>query len=224
MGDVPVIASRIQTVAQPGTVVLSEATAQLIGTELRLDDLGPRELKGLSAPVRLYTIAAAEVAVQAADAPVEGGVVGREVELATLHGCWELARGRRGQVVLLTGEAGIGKSRITQALASGAAGAAPVLRFECSPYRGGTALWPVIEHLARSAGIRQGDPTETFSFTLSMDATDQLARPENDPQGIDARLNGISSRLAALERLMFPAEDDTGLINPAAANLKGDQP
>jgi predicted ATPase len=62
--------------------------------------------------------------------------------------------------VLLTGEAGIGKSRITQALASGATGAPPVLRLECSPYRGGTALWPVIEHLARSAGIRQGDPTE----------------------------------------------------------------
>src|SRR5204863_8119809 len=86
VGDVPVIASRIQTVAQPGTVVLSEATAQLIGTELRLDDLGPPALQGLSAPVRLYTVAAAEVAVQAADAPVEGGVVGREVELATLHG------------------------------------------------------------------------------------------------------------------------------------------
>lgn len=161
VGDMPVVAARIQSVAHPGSVVLSEATAQLVGRDLLLDDLGTHELKGLSTPVRLFAVAGGESYPTGNVAPqpsVDTGLVGREAEMASLHARWELAREGQGQAVVLTGEAGIGKSKVALTLASDASGRPQVVRFQCSPYRTGTALWPVIEQLRRAAEIQPDQP------------------------------------------------------------------
>jgi class 3 adenylate cyclase/tetratricopeptide (TPR) repeat protein len=163
VGDLPVIAARIQTVARPGSVVVSEATAQLVSRSFRLVDLGPHDLKGLSAPVRLFTVGG--LLVEAADEQLTAAttaepVVGREAEMASLRVLWEMVGDGFGQVVVIEGEAGIGKSKLAQSLAAGGLGTPRTLRFQCSPYRTGTALWPVIEQVRRVAGIVAGEPAE----------------------------------------------------------------
>ena len=162
VGELPVIAARIQTVASPGSVLLSEATAQLVSRSLHVEDLGPHQLKGLSTAVRLFR--AVGVIDQGDHPSTESSesntVIGREPEMASLAARWALACAGSGQVVVLSGEAGIGKSKIADALASSSMGSPRTLRFQCSPYREGTALWPVIEQIRRAAGVGLGDPDD----------------------------------------------------------------
>lgn len=163
VGELPVIAARIQTVASPGSVLLSEATAQLVSRSLHVEDLGRYELKGLSSAVRLFR-AVGDVIDQADRRSTEAIetdiVIGREPEMASLTARWALACGGSGQVVVLSGEAGIGKSKIAGALAATSLGSPRTLRLQCSPYREGTALWPVIEQVRRAACIGPGDPDD----------------------------------------------------------------
>lgn len=167
VGDLPVIASRIQSFAKPGHVVISEATQRLVAEFTELEDLGPRELKGVSRPVRLFGVRALvdHRAVRGAGPERSGGrserpLVGRTGETEILLERWKLATQGHGRVVLIAGEAGIGKSRIVEVIADAAhAAGAVLLRYQCSPYRATTALFPVIERLRREAkiGIHDAD-------------------------------------------------------------------
>jgi class 3 adenylate cyclase/tetratricopeptide (TPR) repeat protein len=118
-GDTPNVAARLQAVAAPNTAVISEATRRLIAGVFVLEDLGPMQLKGLAETLRAYRplrVSGAGRGPDAAPASELTTFVGREQELGLLRGCWERARQRSGQVVLLSGDPGMGKSRLVQVL------------------------------------------------------------------------------------------------------------
>jgi class 3 adenylate cyclase/predicted ATPase len=164
VGETPNLAARLQGLASPGAVVVSETTRRLLGGTFDLDDLGPQTLKGLERPVTAYRVrqeSAIEGRFEAHQAGQLLPMVGREQELATILDRWRQARAGEGQCVLLIGEAGIGKSRITQATLDALAEEAPtVVSYQCSPYHAGSPLWPVVHHLNHAAGLSAGDSTE----------------------------------------------------------------
>jgi class 3 adenylate cyclase/predicted ATPase len=161
VGETPNLAARLQAVAEPGNVVLAPSTRRLAGDLFAYADLGTHVLKGFAEPVRAWraigpgrTLSRFEARGAAALMPL----VGREEELALLLRRWTLACKGEGQVVLLAGEPGIGKSRLLRALRDSlAAEAHQALRYHCSPYHTNTALHPVIEQLERAAGFGRED-------------------------------------------------------------------
>jgi adenylate/guanylate cyclase family protein/AAA ATPase-like protein len=119
VGETPNLAARLQSIAEPNTVVIAEATRRLLGNLFELRDLGPKQLKGFACPVRVFSVLRANVVEGHFEAMHAGGLtelVGREEELDLLLRRWARAKTGEGQVVLLSGEAGIGKSRLTAAL------------------------------------------------------------------------------------------------------------
>ena len=165
VGETPNLAARLQALAEPGGVVISDATRRLVGGLFDLEDLGPRTLKGIDAPVRAFAVSG-ERAVEDRFAAHQSGaplpLVGRDQELALLLDRWRLAKGGEGQVVLLSGEPGIGKSRIVLALRERLrAEPHTSVRYNCSPFHANSALHPAIEQLARAAGFAPGDDAAT---------------------------------------------------------------
>jgi class 3 adenylate cyclase len=162
VGEVPNLAARLQQLAEPGTVVVADGTRRLVGGMFELADLGAHDLKGFVAPVPAWRVlgpgrTAGRFEAREAVAGL-APLVGRKGELALLLHRWGLARGGEGQAVLLSGEPGIGKSRLVHALRDQlAAEAHTVLRYQGSPYHANTALHPVIEQLERAAGFGRED-------------------------------------------------------------------
>ena len=161
-GETPHLAARLQALAAPGTVVIAPNTRRLLGSRFELADLGPHSLKGFAEPVRAWQVlgeSEAESRFEAMHQAELTPLVGREEELQLLLARWQRAKEGDGQVVLLSGEAGIGKSRITQALAERVAEEPGTrLRYSCSPYHINSALHPIIEQLERAAGLHRTDP------------------------------------------------------------------
>ena len=163
VGETPNLAARLQAAAEPGAVVVGETTRRLLGDLFELDDLGPQDLKGIDRPVRAFRVVREDEAESRFDAR-QGGtllpMVGRDQELALLLERWRQAVAGEGQLVLLSGEAGIGKSRITRAMRD-ALMAEPHLRirWQCSPYHADSALYPVIQQFVAAAGFTDQDPT-----------------------------------------------------------------
>ena len=119
VGETPNLAARLQALAEPGGVVIAEATRRLLGAGFALEDLGKHELKGIGGLVRAYVVTGERTVESRFDAmsgPALLPMVGRDQELALLLERWVLAKAGEGQGVLLVGEAGIGKSRISRAL------------------------------------------------------------------------------------------------------------
>jgi TOMM system kinase/cyclase fusion protein len=164
LGETPNIAARIQGLAEPDTVVLSAPTHRLVAGLFECQDLGPQTLKGLSFPLSVYRVVCESEAQSRFDAAVSIGLtplVGREEELGLLRRHWEGVQEGAGQVVLLSGEAGIGKSRLVQVLKERIA-TEPHTRFEyrCSPYHQNSALYPVIDLLQRVLQFQRADAPE----------------------------------------------------------------
>jgi predicted ATPase/class 3 adenylate cyclase len=161
VGETPNVAARIQQAAQPATVIISAATQRLIRGFFTFDDLGPTTLNGISNPMRLYVVRGESGAQSRFEAALSGGLtplVGREEEVRSLLRHWEQAQRRSGQVVLLSGEAGIGKSRLVQVLKEQVlAGGGTAIELHCSPYHRNSAFHPIIEHLQR---LLQFEPQE----------------------------------------------------------------
>src|SRR5262245_33200770 len=153
MGETPNIAARLQGLAEPDTAVISGATYRLVQGLFECQDRGPQELKGLSLPLAVYRVIRESEAQSRFEAAVHKGLtplVGREEELGLLRRRWEQAKQGAGQVVLLSGEPGIGKSRLVQELKDQLARAGVTrIEFRCSPYHQNSALYPLIEHLQR---------------------------------------------------------------------------
>jgi class 3 adenylate cyclase/predicted ATPase len=153
VGETPNIAARVQGIAEPNTVVISEATARLVQGLFECQDRGPQALKGVSTPVPVYSVPRESEAQSRFEAAIRTGLtplVGREEELGLLRRRWEQAKAGEGQVVLLSGEPGIGKSRLVQTLKEQAiAEGATRIEFRCSPYHQNSAFHPIIEHLQR---------------------------------------------------------------------------
>jgi class 3 adenylate cyclase len=164
VGETPNLAARLQAIAEPNSVVISRRTRRLLAGWFELTDLGVSQLKGIAEPVRAWRVGTegkAESRFEALRGQGLTPLVGRDHEIALLLDRFERAKDGEGQVVLLAGEAGIGKSRIVRALRErlGDEPFTPLSHY-CSPYHQSSALYPVIGLLQRGAGLRQEDPAE----------------------------------------------------------------
>src|SRR6476469_4108233 len=164
VGETPNLAARLQGIAEPNTVVIAEATRRLLGNLFELRDLGARDLKGIAEPVRAWAaLRASSVAsrFEALHATGLTALVGREEEAELLLRRWSKAKTGEGQVVLLSGEAGIGKSRLTATLLDKLIGEPHArLRYFCSPQHTASALYPIIGQMQRAAGLAHDDSAQ----------------------------------------------------------------
>jgi class 3 adenylate cyclase len=161
VGETPNLAARLQGLAEPNSVVIAESTRKLLGNLFDLEDLGARDLKGIAGPVRAWAAlrqASVEGRFDAFHASGLTELVGREEELDLLLRRWLKAKDGQGQVVLLSGEAGIGKSRLTASLMERLASEPHTrLRYFCSPQHTDSAFYPIISQMERAAGFVHDD-------------------------------------------------------------------
>ena len=164
VGDTPNLAARLQSIADPDMVVIAEGTRRLLGNLFELLDLGARDLKGIAGPTRAWAAlrpSSAESRFEALHATGLTALVGREEEFDVLLRRWAKAKIGEGQVVLLYGEAGIGKSRLTAALLERLASEPHTrLRYFCSPQATDSPLFPIIGQMERAAGFAHDDKAQ----------------------------------------------------------------
>jgi predicted ATPase len=175
MGETPNIAARLQDKALPNSVVISPTTYRLVTGLFECQALGPQPLKGIATPMPVYRVIQESEAQSRFEAAVQTGLtplVGRTHEMGLLRERWERAQRGEGQVVLLSGEPGIGKSRLVQELKDQLAREGVTrIEFRCSPYHQNSALYPIIEHLQRLLQFTRDDAPsvklEKLQHTLS---------------------------------------------------------
>jgi predicted ATPase len=164
VGETPNLASRLQSLAEPGSVVISQATRRLVGAVFELDDLGPQRLKGFAEPLAVWRVSGESKAEGRFEARHRTGLtplVGRDEELSLLLRRWKQVKDGERQVVLLSGEPGIGKSRLVREVRARLAGEPHIrLLYQCSPHHTTSPLHPVIEQLERAAGFERDDAPE----------------------------------------------------------------
>ena len=247
IGETPNIAARLQGIGEPNGIVIAESTRKLVGNLFELEDLGATDLKGISEPVRAWVVvrpSSAESRFEAFHASGLTELVGREEELELLLRRWSKAKSSQGQVVLLSGEAGIGKSRLTAALLEAVASEPHTrLRNFCSPQHTDSALYPTIVRIERAAGFARDDTPQTKldkldallaqSSTSAHDATlfaDMLSLPNDGrypvvdvtPQQRRQRtLEALVSQVAALSRQnpMLMIFEDAHWADPTSLEL-----
>jgi class 3 adenylate cyclase/predicted ATPase len=175
VGEMPHIAARLESIAPPGSVVISDATRDLIDGYFEIESLGEKALKGVSRPIGVHRVLRATGAVGrlgVAGARRLTPVVGRDDELARLAEAWERVKRGRGALVHVTGEAGIGKSRLVHALIEGLgeqAGAEQM--WQCSAHHRSTSLHPVLRFLERHLGLERREPAEHHLSVLNRAVT-----------------------------------------------------
>jgi class 3 adenylate cyclase len=161
VGETPNLAARLQGIAEPNMVVIADGTRKLLGNLFELQDLGPKDLKGIAGPVRAWSAlrtSLAEGRFEALHATGLTALIGRQEERELLLRRWSTAKTGEGQVVLLSGEAGIGKSRLTAALLERLASEPHTrLRYFCSPQHTDSAFYPIIGQMERAAGLQRDD-------------------------------------------------------------------
>ena len=160
VGETPNLAARLQTLAAPDTILISEATQNLLGGSFALESAGQHELKGFPRPVPAWRVLC-EATIESRFAAARTGflpLIGRAHEMGLLLDRWRLARLGEGQIVTLIGEAGIGKSRLLEALQQALAGEPHTrIHLQCSPYYSDSSLFPVIKQLSRAAHFAADD-------------------------------------------------------------------
>jgi class 3 adenylate cyclase/tetratricopeptide (TPR) repeat protein len=160
-GTTPSLAARLQAIAEPNMVVVCDSTRSLLGNLFELEDLGPSDIKGIAGPTRAWAVLRASSVASRFEALHATGLtvlVGRDEEFELLLRRWQRAKSGEGQVVLLSGEAGIGKSRLTAALLENLATEPHArLRYFCSPQHTNSALYPIIGQMERAAGLVHDD-------------------------------------------------------------------
>src|ERR1700738_1751106 len=179
VGKRPKLAARLQGIAKANMVVICDSTRRLLGNLFELEDLGPTDLKGITDPTRAWAAlraSSAEGRFEAMHASGLTALVGREEEFELLLRRWSKAKTGEGQVVLLSGEAGIGKSRLTAALLERVASEPHTrLRYFCSPQQTDSAFFPIIGQLARASGFAHDDTAQAkldkFDALLAQSST-----------------------------------------------------
>jgi class 3 adenylate cyclase/predicted ATPase len=169
-GETPNIAARLQGIAEPDTVIISAPTRRLIEGFFLCRSLGAPALKGVAAPIELYSVLEESGIQSRFEQAIATGLtpfVSREAEVAHLLERWERARDGSGNIVLLSGEGGIGKSRLLRVLKERTTGEAVTdLEARCSPYYQDSALYPIIGFLQYFLQFQRDDSAETRLTTL----------------------------------------------------------
>ena len=248
VGETPNLAARLQALAEPGTILVSETTHRLLGKQFESHSRGEHSLKGFATPIKVWQVgreAALESRFAAVGSRGPSPLVGRIDEMELLLSRWQLTRQGTGQAVLIQGEAGMGKSRIVDAL-SQRIGDEPHVRVicQCSPYHTNTALYPIMRHLELAAGFALEDSAACklekmvvlLAATDSNDATtinlmaELLSVPTDDRYGplqlppgqrkaaIIAALVEQLARLAGQRPVLFVLED-AHWIDPTTQEL-----
>ena len=167
-GEAANLAARLQALASPNSIVVSAVTRQLAGEAFAYRDLGPQQLKGFSRPMEAYQVVGErEISRLRARSTAPTPFVGRDEEIAMLLAAWQSVAAGSGRVVIIAGEAGIGKSRIAaeayRRIHHGAAALPSALLFQCSPYHVNEPLYPIVKELQRTARLdRAAEPRENF--------------------------------------------------------------
>jgi class 3 adenylate cyclase/predicted ATPase len=249
VGETPNLAARLQGIANPNGVVVSESTRKLVGNLFELQDLGGQDLKGIAGSARAWAAlrpSSIESRFEALHAGVLTELVGREEELELLLRRWSKAKTGQGQVVLLSGEAGIGKSRLTAALLERLiAGPHTRLRYFCSPQHTDSALYPIISQMERAAGFAHDDTAQAKldkldallaqSFTTSQDAallSEMLSLPNDGryptleltpQQRRQKTLQALTTQMEALSRSspVLMIFEDVHWIDPTSLEVLG---
>jgi TOMM system kinase/cyclase fusion protein len=239
LGETPNLAARLQGIAAPNTVVISATTYQLLGGFFAYQSLGTPPLRGIAQPLEVYQVLYESMARSRLEAAGSTGLtplVGREQEVALLRERWAQVKDGLGQVVLLSGEAGIGKSRLVQVLQEHVAAEpqAWLTPYQCSPYYQNTALYPMIDLLERVAlrfereespqhklsklegfvvqyGLPLAETVPLFATLLSLPLTADYApltvSPAQQKQQTLHALLTILLRIAAQQPVLFVMED-----------------
>jgi class 3 adenylate cyclase len=183
VGQTPNLAARLQGVAEPNTVVIAESARKLVGNLFELQDLGAQDLKGIAGPVRAWAAlrpASVEGRFEAFHGTGLTDLVGRDEELELLLRRWSKAKAGEGQVVLLSGEPGIGKSRLTAVLLERIAAEPHTrLRYFCSPQHTDSALYPIISQMERAAGFAHDDAAQAKLDKLDALLAQSFTRPQD---------------------------------------------
>jgi class 3 adenylate cyclase len=162
VGETPNLAARLQALAEPDAVVIAAATRRLVGDLFEYRDLGAVEVKGIPGPLPAWQVlrpSGVESRFEALRGSALTPLVGRGEEIDLLLRRWARAKAGDGQVVLVSGEPGIGKSRIAAALAEHLKDEPHLrLRYFCSPYHQDSALYPFVDQLGRASGFARDDP------------------------------------------------------------------
>ncbi|MEM7026220.1 MAG: adenylate/guanylate cyclase domain-containing protein [Pseudomonadota bacterium] len=183
VGETPNVAARLQGEAEPGSVVVGASTYRLIEGLFLCDDLGALSVKGVSAPVAAYKVREPTGASRFEATATRGltPLVGREDEVRLLVSRWRQAKEGEGQVVMLSGEPGIGKSRIIQSLREQLKDDQRInLHYFCSPFYANSALYPVLDQLERAADFRRHDPPQIKLEKLEEVLGKASSRPAQD--------------------------------------------
>jgi class 3 adenylate cyclase/predicted ATPase len=196
-GETPNLAARLQGEAETSQVVISGSTRDLVGATFELADLGPRTLKGYDEPVPAWRVvqeSRVEDRFESTGAGAPLRIVGREQEIALLYDRWDLAKNGEGQAVLLAGEAGIGKSRIIDAVRTLTAVDRDFhLYYQCSPLHTNSAFHPVTQHLERAAGFDAHDNDEA-----KLDKLEHLISVADGDGGGDGDARSVVALFASL--------------------------
>ena len=204
VGDTPNMAARLQAKAAANFILISDETRELAGNAFDYTDIGLHTLKGLNDPARIWQVEGERVLESRFEAQTRQWTtfVGREHEVGLLLERWQRAKDGEGQVVLLSGEAGIGKSRILETLSERLSTETHTrLRYQCSPFHTNSALYPVIGQMERAASFVAGDSGDAKITKL-----EQLLAPTL------AQLEGampLFARLLSLPTERYPPLDAT---------------
>jgi class 3 adenylate cyclase/tetratricopeptide (TPR) repeat protein len=185
VGSTPNLAARLEALAAADQIVIAASTRRLVGSAFELSDFGEHELKGIAEPVHVWRVERALTTESRFEAHRGGDaltpLVGRDEELDLLVRRWSQAKDGEGQVVLLSGEPGIGKSRILTALRQRLeAQSVQELRFQCSPYYVNSAFWPVIDNFERTLKFARDETTDSKLDKLEALIVTRYGRPLAD--------------------------------------------
>lgn len=228
VGETPNLAARLQAVAEPDSVVISPSTHELAGAVFEYDDIGEHDLAGIDGPVRVWKVLREALAASRFDV-TRGStltpLIGREEELSILTGRWGMTKSGEGQVVLIAGEAGIGKSRLVQVIRERISTEEHgQLLYQCSQFHINRAFYPITAQLERAASIESSDSTEKkatkletllgqsgsnsqselpiFAALLSLPGGNRFSDIEPDPEQRKGRvLDALLHYLEALARM-----------------------